>query len=112
MQNCNRLLDLTGPLQLGSFPVSFNAEQFDAPDFEGCISDLYLDNEMVDLDSAIANHLTTVGCPPKISRCHLFPCKKGGMFSEYYCNLCHNKDSPTDVINPLSARDWLHKVKF
>ncbi|GFR69625.1 cadherin EGF LAG seven-pass G-type receptor 1 [Elysia marginata] len=86
LNNCNRLLDVTGPLQVGGLPVLPNSDQLsnifsrDSSDisFVGCISDLHVEHEMFDLDAAIAEHLTTPGCAAKKERCLSSPCKLGG----------------------------------
>ncbi|KAI8745631.1 protocadherin wing polarity protein stan, partial [Biomphalaria glabrata] len=77
IKECNRLLDLTGPLQVGGMPVMPSSGQVDNQDFIGCISDLYIDHKLVDLDSPIADHSTSLGCPPKELMCQSAPCKNG-----------------------------------
>ncbi|RUS82130.1 hypothetical protein EGW08_010104 [Elysia chlorotica] len=89
MKNCNRLLDLTGPLQVGGLPVLPNSDQLTKVfgsfsgkssdiGFVGCISDLHVEHGLLDLDAAIAEHLTSQGCPAKEERCLSSPCKLGG----------------------------------
>ncbi|KAK6993582.1 protocadherin-like wing polarity protein stan, partial [Biomphalaria glabrata] len=82
IKECNRLLDLTGPLQVGGMPVMPSSGQVDNQDFIGCISDLYIDHKLVDLDSPIADHSTSLGCPPKELMCQSAPCKNGGTCRE------------------------------
>ena len=89
LKNCHRLLDLTGPLQVGGLPVLPDSEQLELfqssfsgksadISFVGCISDLYVEHGVLDLDAAIAEHLTGPGCPAKEERCLSSPCKLGG----------------------------------
>ena len=78
INNCYRLLDLTGPLQLGGLPDSPDlSSQLEVTDFTGCMSSVHLDNKLVDLDAYIAEDQTTPGCPPKQPRCLNAPCKLG-----------------------------------
>jgi cadherin EGF LAG seven-pass G-type receptor 1 len=56
---CHRFLDLTGPLQLGGLPEELLAAASSDPsvsvpvqyhNFTGCISDLQVDHQLVDLN--------------------------------------------------------------
>ncbi|XP_042898874.1 protocadherin-like wing polarity protein stan isoform X2 [Parasteatoda tepidariorum] len=88
-QTCYRFLDLTGPLQIGGLPSLLSDFQVQNKNFNGCIKDLYVDNQLVNLNSFVANNGTTVGCPQKMGYCHSSPCKNGGTCVEgwgsYYC---------------------------
>ncbi|XP_035205027.1 protocadherin-like wing polarity protein stan, partial [Stegodyphus dumicola] len=50
MQTCYRYLDLTGPLQIGGLPAVLNDFRIQNAHFSGCIMDLYVDNQLVDLN--------------------------------------------------------------
>lgn len=71
-------MDLTGPLQLGGLPWAPHTGQVSQKDFIGCISDVYIDNELLDLNSSIVNILTDVGCPYKETHCQSSPCTFAG----------------------------------
>lgn len=69
-----RNLDLTGPMQLGSLlpiPVEFPVN---APQFVGCMSDLYIDHQLVDLYNSIQDVGTQPGCPEKRNFCQQHSC--------------------------------------
>lgn len=53
-KNCHRLLDLTGPLQVGGMPGQASDYQIQNTGFVGCIKDFYLDKVLLDLASAVA----------------------------------------------------------
>lgn len=77
-ETCHRFLDLTGPLQLGGLPALPAMFQPKNHHFEGCISDLKIDHQFVDMNSFVADNGTVAGCPEKRSFCNLKPCKNGG----------------------------------
>ncbi|XP_012939635.1 cadherin EGF LAG seven-pass G-type receptor 1 [Aplysia californica] len=112
MNNCNRLLDLTGPMQIGGLPLNHNsANQLDAVDFVGCMSDIRLDHRLVDLDASIADFLTSTGCPPKELHCQNSPCKLGGVCSEgwntYRCD-CLERTGGKDCSQTIEVSRQLH----
>ncbi|XP_064483474.1 protocadherin-like wing polarity protein stan [Ornithodoros turicata] len=82
MQTCYRFLDLTGPLQLGGLPDLSTHFPVSHKHFVGCISDLYVDNTLVDLNTFVANNATTRGCQEKRGFCHTQPCQNGGTCEE------------------------------
>ncbi|XP_025106932.1 cadherin EGF LAG seven-pass G-type receptor 2-like isoform X2 [Pomacea canaliculata] len=82
IESCHRLVDLTGPLQLGGLPWAPHTGQVSQKDFIGCISDVYIDNELLDLNSSIVNILTDVGCPYKETHCQSSPCTFAGKCQE------------------------------
>ncbi|XP_017787025.1 PREDICTED: protocadherin-like wing polarity protein stan isoform X1 [Nicrophorus vespilloides] len=83
-ETCHRFLDLTGPLQLGGLPTL--PEKFQAMNhhYVGCISDLEVDYQFVDLNSFVADNGTVAGCPEKRSYCSSKPCKNGGVCKEVW----------------------------
>ncbi|XP_035224014.1 protocadherin-like wing polarity protein stan [Stegodyphus dumicola] len=111
MQTCYRFLDLTGPLQIGGLPALPSAFQISNKDFVGCIMDLYIDHQMVDLNTFVADNGTLVGCPEKKGFCHSQPCQNGGTCQEGWGSfVCQcpvgfgDKDCSTNLWKQL-ARD-------
>ncbi|KAL7022348.1 hypothetical protein ACKWTF_012208 [Chironomus riparius] len=77
-ENCHRLLDLTGPLQLGGLPRIPAHFQIQSQDYVGCISDLEIDYKFIDMNSFVADNGTVSGCPEKKSLCSTnSPCFNG-----------------------------------
>ena len=75
---CHRLLDLSGPLQLGGLPWIPLSGHVSQKDFIGCISDVYIDDQLLDLNKPVVNVQTDVGCLPKMQHCLSTPCVSGG----------------------------------
>ncbi|CAG2161702.1 unnamed protein product [Oppiella nova] len=102
MQTCYRFLDLTGPLQIGGLPPLPTRFQTTNKDFVGCITQLYIDHQMVDLNSYVANNGSISGCAEKHRFCHSQPCLNGGICRErwgsYVC----------DCVNTYSGQDCSH----
>jgi cadherin EGF LAG seven-pass G-type receptor 1 len=96
-----QMLDLTSPMQIGAIApnlfstigigsndagatiVASNQNNEPSPvthlsslanGFSGCISDLYVDHQLVDLGSPLQDVGTQPGCPERRSVCHLQPC--------------------------------------
>lgn len=90
MQTCYRFLDLTGPFQIGGLPPLPTNFQISNNQFIGCISDLHIDHQLVDLNSYVANNGTIAGCSQKRDFCHSQPCLNGGTCEEawgsFTCN--------------------------
>lgn len=88
-ETCHRFLDLTGPLQVGGLPSIPSNFQIRNKDFVGCISDLHVDHQFIDLNSFVADNGTTAGCPEKKPFCASMPCKHNGkcreIWSGYIC---------------------------
>ncbi|XP_072174166.1 cadherin EGF LAG seven-pass G-type receptor 2-like [Diadema setosum] len=74
-----RLLDLTGPFFLGNLPDISNSSraQGEDLDFVGCIRDVYIDNEILDLATNVEDVGTQPGCPHKADFCESDPCHVG-----------------------------------
>ncbi|KAH9644921.1 hypothetical protein HF086_014409 [Spodoptera exigua] len=84
-----KFLDLTGPLQIGGLPNIPSSFQVKNKDFQGCISDLYIDHKFIDLNSFVADNGTLAGCPEKRSQCSSAPCYNGAeckdLWDTYLC---------------------------
>lgn len=83
-ETCHRFLDLTGPLQLGGLPSIPSSFPIGNKDFVGCISDLHVDHEFIDLNSFVADNGTAVGCPEKMAFCASSPCRNNGRCREIW----------------------------
>ncbi|KAH9423108.1 Cadherin EGF LAG seven-pass G-type receptor 2 [Dermatophagoides pteronyssinus] len=101
MQTCFRFLDLTGPLQIGGLPPLPTEFQVENTDFNGCISDLRIDHNLVDFDGYVANNGTIVGCPSKKSFCNTNSCNGRGQCEDawngYVCR-CENGYTGQDCL--------------
>ena len=76
---CYKLLDLTGPLQIGGLPTLPTDFQIQNKDFDGCMKDFLIDEELLDFNASVANNGTEIGCPNKQESCRNAPCQHGGM---------------------------------
>lgn len=77
-EQCNRFLDLTGPLQLGGLPRIPAHFPVRSKDYVGCISDIEIDYRLIDMNSYVADNGTVSGCPEKRSTCTTSsPCFNG-----------------------------------
>lgn len=81
-ETCHRYLDLTGPLQIGGLPKIPANFQIKTHDFVGCISDMYIDHKLVDLNMYVADNGTVAGCSQKTLSCLSEPCFNGGTCHE------------------------------
>ncbi|XP_056138305.1 cadherin EGF LAG seven-pass G-type receptor 1-like [Lampris incognitus] len=83
-------LDLTGPLLLGGIPDLPEDFPVKSRDFVGCIKDLAVDGEPVDMARFIANNGTAAGCLAKKDHCMDVNCQNGGVcvnkWSTYVCD--------------------------
>ncbi|KAL4658540.1 cadherin EGF LAG seven-pass G-type receptor 2-like [Arapaima gigas] len=71
-------LDLTGPLLLGGVPKLPELFPVQNRQFVGCMKNLYIDRQPVDMASYIANNGTVPGCSAKRHFCSRSPCLNGG----------------------------------
>uniref|UniRef100_T1K1W7 Uncharacterized protein n=1 Tax=Tetranychus urticae TaxID=32264 RepID=T1K1W7_TETUR len=93
MQTCFRYFDLIGPLQIGGLPPLPTTFPTTTDSFVGCISHLTINHELIDLNSYVANNLTTPGCLDKRDFCQSHPCMNGGTCIESWGSyMCRCKD--------------------
>ena len=89
-ETCHRFLDLTAPLQLGGLPSASSEFQVRNRDYDGCIKDLHIDHQFIDLTSFVADNGTVAGCQEKKEFCSSSPCRNGGKcregFSTFVCD--------------------------
>ncbi|XP_034022451.1 cadherin EGF LAG seven-pass G-type receptor 2 isoform X2 [Thalassophryne amazonica] len=71
-------LDLTGPLLLGGVPKLPEDFPVHNRQFVGCMKNLRIDNQHIDMASFIANNGTLPGCSAKSHFCNNNPCLNGG----------------------------------
>uniref|UniRef100_A0A3Q3JZ56 Cadherin EGF LAG seven-pass G-type receptor 2 n=1 Tax=Monopterus albus TaxID=43700 RepID=A0A3Q3JZ56_MONAL len=71
-------LDLTGPLLLGGVPKLPEDFPVGNQQFVGCMRNLHIDNQHIDMASFIANNGTLPGCSAKRHFCNNSPCLNGG----------------------------------
>uniref|UniRef100_G3N7U4 Cadherin, EGF LAG seven-pass G-type receptor 2 n=1 Tax=Gasterosteus aculeatus aculeatus TaxID=481459 RepID=G3N7U4_GASAC len=71
-------LDLTGPLLLGGIPKLPEDFPVRSRQFVGCMKNLRIDNQHIDMAGFIANNGTLPGCSAKRHFCNNDPCLNGG----------------------------------
>ncbi|XP_051890612.1 cadherin EGF LAG seven-pass G-type receptor 2-like isoform X2 [Pristis pectinata] len=71
-------LDLTGPLLLGGVPNLPEDFPLQNHEFMGCMKNLLIDNQQIDMADFIANNGTVSGCSAKWNFCDSNTCKNGG----------------------------------
>uniref|UniRef100_A0A8C6L6M3 Cadherin EGF LAG seven-pass G-type receptor 2 n=1 Tax=Nothobranchius furzeri TaxID=105023 RepID=A0A8C6L6M3_NOTFU len=71
-------LDLTGPLLLGGVPKLPEDFPVQNQQFVGCMKNLRIDNQHIDMAGFIANNGTMPGCSAKRHFCNNNPCLNGG----------------------------------
>ncbi|XP_068568087.1 cadherin EGF LAG seven-pass G-type receptor 2 isoform X3 [Cebidichthys violaceus] len=71
-------LDLTGPLLLGGIPKLPEDFPVRNRQFVGCMKNLRIDNQHIDMAGFIANNGTLPGCSAKRHFCNNDPCLNGG----------------------------------
>lgn len=90
VNNCGQLLDLTGPLQIGGLSSLNTNFQVTNKAYVGCMKDFYIDEDLLDFNSSVADHGTVAGCQRKNDFCQSAPCKHGGTCLEgwdsYLCS--------------------------
>lgn len=92
--NCNRFLDLNGPLQLGGLPqFESKSENLLIKQFDGCISEFHINHKLLDMNSYVFNNGTKIGCEPKKKFCSFNACKNDGKCREIWNSyVCHCKN--------------------
>ncbi|XP_021344023.1 cadherin EGF LAG seven-pass G-type receptor 2-like isoform X2 [Mizuhopecten yessoensis] len=112
---CYRLLDLTGPFQIGGLPRLPSTFQIQNKDFEGCMKDIYIDNELLDLNKSVSNVGTQKGCLEKKNFCAEAPCRMGGTcvngWGVYRCE-CPNKAGNKDCSQVIDGPKRLDGTGF
>lgn len=91
-----RMLDLTSPMQLGalpSLPTTFQISTLKS--FVGCMSDIYIDHQLVDLYSPIQDVGTQPGCQEKRNTCRQRYCN-GHICMESWGSACNESDCNPD----------------
>lgn len=80
-----RSLDLSSPMQIGALLPEFYTTFHNASinSFIGCISDIYIDHQLVDLYNPIQEVGTMIGCPEKRSFCQQQSCN-GHSCQDFY----------------------------
>ncbi|XP_044535216.1 cadherin EGF LAG seven-pass G-type receptor 1 [Gracilinanus agilis] len=71
-------LDLTGPLLLGGVPNLPEDFPVHNRQFVGCMRNLSIDNQAIDMESFIANNGTRAGCTAQENHCDSIWCQNGG----------------------------------
>ncbi|XP_043823673.1 cadherin EGF LAG seven-pass G-type receptor 1 [Dromiciops gliroides] len=71
-------LDLTGPLLLGGVPNLPEDFPVHNRQFIGCMRNLSIDNQAIDMESFIANNGTRAGCAAQENHCDKIWCQNGG----------------------------------
>ena len=93
IETCFRYFDLNGPLILGRSLAKSNSL------YEGCMSDLYLNEQMINLEEdALLDYKTQVGCQPKETRaCQESKCStcKHIWSEKFKCNDKNESESET-----------------
>lgn len=82
--NCNRFLDLNGPLQLGGLPQFESKNDVLIKQFEGCISEFNINYKLLDMNSYVFNNGTKIGCESKKKFCLFNACKNDGKCREIW----------------------------
>ena len=88
---CTKFVDLTGPLLIGGIPKKHvKSRKFSSESFVGCIRDLHIDRQVINMNSLVHNNGSIMGCPEKRDFCASSPCKNDGKCSNgwgsYICN--------------------------
>lgn len=84
---------MTGPLLLGGVPNLPEDFPVRNRDFVGCMRNLRIDSQPIDMASFIANNGTAEGCPAKKNFCTKVVCQNGGVCVSKWNT--YNCDCPT-----------------
>ena len=91
-----RSLDVDTMVYIGGVEphVSLPLFSLSLPHFEGCLSNLVMDDRIVDLASPVRRHRASEGCPPLEQDCPLGSCLHGDCVPVWNGAICHCEDSP------------------
>ncbi|XP_041458442.1 cadherin EGF LAG seven-pass G-type receptor 2-like isoform X3 [Lytechinus variegatus] len=85
-----RFLDLNGPFIIGGLPELPSEFPVENTDFKGCLRDIYINNELLDLATNVEDYNTQPGCPHMANFCESDPCHTGGTcengWDRYHCH--------------------------
>ena len=94
-----RSLDLSAPLHIGGLPNSIGTVPIHNKDFVGCIQNIKIDHELIDLNDYLENHLTQPKCLNISNNCETAnPCKSGDCSDGLYQPTCY---CPVDIVGKL-----------
>jgi len=93
-ETCHRFLDLTGPFQLGGLPTPLPVDHVAVHNshFVGCLRDLHIDGQFIDLGSFAWSNGTQEGCPEKANFCQFSPCQNSGLLHHKLSNKLANSN--------------------
>ena len=108
-ETCHRFLDLTGPFQVGGLPSPLSTDHVVLHNnhFVGCMRDLYIDGQLLDLGSFVWSNGTSEGCPEKADFCQSSPCQNSGrtfVCGFYFLNRCMMNSVKAGVERPDLTR--------
>ncbi|CAI8010181.1 Cadherin EGF LAG seven-pass G-type receptor 1, partial [Geodia barretti] len=91
-----RSLDVDTMFYIGGVEphVSLPPFSLSLPHFDGCLSNLMMDDRIVDLASPVRQHGTSEGCPPLERDCPVGSCLRGDCVSVWNGAICHCEESP------------------
>ena len=91
-----RSLDVDTMFYIGGVEphVSLPPFSLSLPHFDGCLSNLMMDDRIVDLASPVRQHGTSEGCPPLDRDCPVGSCLHGDCVSVWNGAICHCEESP------------------
>ena len=91
-----RSLDVDTMFYIGGVEphVSLPPFSLSLPHFDGCLSNLTMDDRIVDLASPVRQHGTSEGCPPLERDCPVASCLRGDCVSVWNGTICHCEESP------------------
>ena len=75
LNQCSKFLDLTGPFLLGGFPRNRRHPSGKTESLVGCVRNVYVNHEMLNMNQAVYNNGSLSGCPEKRNFCVSSPCQ-------------------------------------
>jgi hypothetical protein len=79
---------LTGPLLLGGLPPAFSQYPIANKHYTGCLKDIYIDYQLMDLAEPEFVNGSKAKCAAKVDFCDKSPCKRGNCtntLGTYFC---------------------------